>query len=176
MDRFIADITEYSRNLRLDTSANLIDFNTLLKESFEHVKYMLPGPATYSINIDGDLPFYTDLERLKMIMNNLVSNSIRYKAYGREPIIEFKVLVTKDKVEIDVIDNGTGIEEKHVARVFEMFYRGSDRNVGSGLGLFIVKETIDKLKGKIIITSELDIGTKVHLEIPNLSAQANSSL
>ena len=176
MDRFIADITEYSRNLRLDTSANLIDFNTLLKESFEHVKYMLPGPATYSINIDGDLPFYTDLERLKMIMNNLVSNSIRYKAYGREPIIEFKVLVTKDKVEIDVIDNGTGIEEKHLARVFEMFYRGSDRNVGSGLGLFIVKETIDKLKGKIIITSELDIGTKVHLEIPNLSAQANSSL
>jgi PAS domain S-box-containing protein len=175
MDRFIADITEYSRNLRLDTIANLIDFNKLVKDSFEHVQYMMPGPASYLVNITGDLPFYTDYERLKIVVNNLISNSIRYKAYGREPVIKFNVDVSENNTRIEVIDNGVGIEEKHLNRVFEMFYRGSDKNVGSGLGLFIVKETIDKLAGSVIITSELGIGTKVFVEIPNLSAVANTS-
>ena len=175
MDRFIADITQYSRNLRFDTIVNQIDFEKLFKDSFEHVQYMLAGPATSSIKIKGDLPFYSDHERLKIVFNNLISNSIRYKGYGRDSVIELNVAIDKDKAEIDIIDNGLGIEEKHINRVFEMFYRANDKNVGSGLGLFIVKETIEKLKGTIAITSKLGVGTQVHIEIPNLFAEAEIS-
>ena len=171
MDRFIADITEYTRNLRLDTAANLIDFEKMFKESFEHVQYMLPGPASSSVNIIGDVPFYSDYERLKMVFNNLISNSIRYKGYKREPKIEFNVLLNNGKAVIDIIDNGLGIEEKHLDRVFEMFYRANDKNVGSGLGLFIVKETIEKLKGTITITSDLGYSTKVHIEVPSIAKE-----
>ena len=169
MDRFIADITEYSRNLRLDTVANLIDFEKLFNESFEHVQYMLPGPASSSINIEGDMPFYSDYERLKMVLNNLISNSIRYKAYGREPEIKLNVVLKNGTAEIEIIDNGLGIEEKHIDKVFDMFYRANDKNVGSGLGLFIVKETVDKLKGTIAITSILGSSTKVSIKLPNLA-------
>ena len=56
-----------------------------------------------------------------------------------------------------------------------MFYRANDKNVGSGLGLFIVKETIEKLKGTIFITSEIGVGTTVHIEIPNLSTKVDTS-
>jgi signal transduction histidine kinase len=175
MDRFIADITQYSRNLRFDTIANEIDFENLFNESFEHVQYMLAGPATSSVNVKGNSPFYSDHERLKMVFNNLISNSIRYKGYGRDTVIELNVTIDEDKAEIDVIDNGLGIEEKHLSHVFEMFYRANDKNVGSGLGLFIVKETIEKLKGTIEITSELGVSTQVHIEIPNLSAEAETS-
>jgi signal transduction histidine kinase len=175
MDRFIADITQYSRNLRFDTIANEIDFEDLFKESFEHVQYMLAGPATSSINIKGEFPFYSDHERLKIVFNNLISNSIRYKGYGRDTVIELNVTIDEEKAEIDVIDNGLGIGEEHLSRVFEMFYRANDKNVGSGLGLFIVKETIEKLKGTIIITSEVGVGTTVHIEIPNLSDEADAN-
>ncbi len=172
MDRFIADITEYSRNLRLDTVANKIDFEKLFEEAFDHIQYMLPGPATYSIHSKGKVPFYSDYERLKMVINNLVSNSIRYKAYGRDPHIEFRVELAKKMAKVDVIDNGIGIDKKHLDHVFEMFYRANDKNVGSGLGLFIVKETVEKLNGTISISSELNAGTKVHLELPNLEKKA----
>jgi PAS domain S-box-containing protein len=168
MDRFITDITEYSRNLRLETLANLIDFDKLFTESFNQIQYMLPGPATSSISITGKTPFYSDYERLKMVMNNLISNSIRYKAYGREPAIELNVKITKEKAIIEVNDNGIGIGEKHLQRVFEMFYRANDINVGSGLGLFIVKETIEKLRGTVSITSQLNTGTRVSITLPNL--------
>jgi signal transduction histidine kinase len=168
MDRFINDITEYSRNLRLETISNNIDFNKLFKDSFEHIQYMLPEPATYSVNISGKLPFYSDYERLRMVINNLISNSIRYKAYGREPHIEFNVEINSTKAVIKVNDNGIGIEEKHLNRVFEMFYRASDKNVGSGLGLFIVNETIEKLDGSISISSQINTGTEVQIILPNL--------
>lgn len=168
MDRFISDITEYSRNLRLDTNANLVDFNKLIKEAFDHIQFMHPGPATYEIKISGKVGFYTDYERLRMIFNNLISNSIRYKFYGRDPHIEFNIKLSKKKAEINIIDNGIGIAKEHLNKVFDMFYRANDKNVGSGLGLFIVKETVDKLKGEINITSKLNEGTQIHLELPNM--------
>ncbi len=175
MDRFIAEITEYSRNLRLETISNLIDFKKMFTDSFEHVKFMLPGPASSSIKIKGDEPFYSDYERLKIVINNLISNSIRYKGYGRDPELKFRIKVNKKYAEIDVIDNGIGIDKKHIKKVFDMFYRASDKNVGSGLGLFIVKETIEKLNGEISISSKLNEGTSVHIKLPNLASEAIST-
>jgi len=176
MDRFISDITEYSRNLRLNTVSNKIDFDKLINESFSHIQYMLPEAATYKANITNKADFYSDYERIRMVINNLISNSIRYKAYGRAPHIDFTIVTNSKMVKIDICDNGIGIEEKHLNHVFEMFYRATDKNVGSGLGLFIVKETIEKLKGTISITSEINKGTKVHIELPNLKriAKANN--
>jgi PAS domain S-box-containing protein len=167
MDRFIADITEYSRNLRLETAAERIDFNQLFKESFEQVQFMIPGPGTFTIDIEGEAEFYSDHERLKMVINNLVSNSLRYKAYNRNPEIKFSVELTQKKAIIEVTDNGLGIAKKHLPYVFDMFYRASDKNVGSGLGLFIVRETIEKLKGSVEITSRINDGTTVKIELPN---------
>ena len=169
MNRFITEITEYSRNLRLDTMASSIDFNKLFLEAFDHLQYVMPSPVKHSISISGKTPFYTDHDRLKMVVNNLLSNSIRYKAYNRDVFIALNVVITNEKVQIDVADNGIGIGKKHLSHVFEMFYRANNQNIGSGLGLFIVKETIEKLDGTISITSQSNEGTQVHIELPNLA-------
>jgi signal transduction histidine kinase len=102
--------------------------------------------------------------RLKVIFNNLISNAIRYSS-KENPKIEITVKVKENTAEIIVADNGIGIEEEHLPNVFKMFYRATEKNTGSGLGLYIVKESIDKLKGTITINSKENEGTKVLLKI-----------
>ncbi|HCR52837.1 MAG TPA: hybrid sensor histidine kinase/response regulator, partial [Cytophagales bacterium] len=70
------------------------------------------------------------------------------------------------KTSLTFQDNGIGIFSDLKDKVFEMFYRASDRSNGSGLGLYIVKETIDKLEGKVSIDSQIGIGTTVEIDIP----------
>ena len=67
-----------------------------------------------------------------------------------------------------VEDNGKGIEEEHLPNLCKMFYRATDDNAGSGLGLYIVKEAVDKLNGSLLIESEVHVGTKVRLTIPEI--------
>ena len=72
---------------------------------------------------------------------------------------------------IIVKDNGIGIDRKNIGKIFDMFYRVSETSIGSGLGLYIVKETVDKLSGKINVESEKGVGTTFQLNIPNLLLQ-----
>jgi signal transduction histidine kinase len=72
-------------------------------------------------------------------------------------------------MEITVSDNGEGISEKSISKIFEMFYRGTSTSVGTGLGLYITKEILNKLQGTIFVTSELGVGTIVTY-IPLVSA------
>ena len=71
-------------------------------------------------------------------------------------------------IEITVSDNGEGISEKSISKVFEMFYRGTSTSVGTGLGLYITKEILNKLQGTISVASELGKGTIVTINLPNL--------
>ena len=119
------------------------------------------------ISISGRSSFYSDQRRIKVIFNNLISNAIRY-SNGKDPVIEIDVKINKINADIVISDNGTGIERKHQRKVFEMFYRATDINAGSGLGLYIVKESIDKLNGDIDMVSDVGKGTKFLISLPNL--------
>ena len=66
-------------------------------------------------------------------------------------------------------DNGIGIDNKHLDKIFGMFYRATKFSKGSGMGLYIVKETIDKLKGSITVESRLNEGSKFTVSLPNLN-------
>jgi signal transduction histidine kinase len=69
-------------------------------------------------------------------------------------------------IEITVEDNGLGIGEEHLKKIFDMFYRASTDSKGSGLGLFIARETAAKLGGKISVESKLGVGSKFSLTVP----------
>ena len=71
-------------------------------------------------------------------------------------------------MEIDIKDKGKGIDKKYQNDVFKMFFRATDQNAGSGLGLYIVKETVNKLKGNISLESELNKGTTLRMRLPNM--------
>lgn len=167
-DNFIHDILSISKNARLGVPNEKIDLETMVKEVFEQIKFVNHKRVTKKIDIQGRCPLYSDRSRLRVIFNNLISNSVRYQN-GSQPKVEVSAKIDKEAVEITVRDNGTGISKEHLKNVFNMFYRATDANAGSGLGLYIVKETVEKLKGTIKIDSVEGSSTVVVVQIPNLS-------
>ncbi len=168
-DSFIREILDQSRNSRLEIKREEILFESLIDETFNQLKFATTtGTAVERIvHIKQDKSFYSDRWRLKVILNNIFSNSIRYRN-GRDPVIKVNVEIEDHKALVEIEDNGRGISKEHIHKVYQMFYRATDDGAGSGLGLYIVKETIDKLQGMINIESEEGKGTKVKLEIPEL--------
>ena len=72
---------------------------------------------------------------------------------------------------MQVIDNGMGISELSIGKVFDMFYRGTKLSAGTGLGLYICKEIVNKLNGEISLQSKLDVGTTIDIIIPKLNSK-----
>ena len=170
-DHFIKEILDQSRNSRLDVKREEILFEPIIDETFNQLSFATPtGKAVEKIiSVQQEKPFYCDRWRLKVILNNIISNAIRYRN-GRDPVIKVNVDVTEKYAQVSIEDNGKGIAKEHLKNVCRMFYRATDDGAGSGLGLYIVKETVDKLNGSIKIDSEEGKGTTVKLMIPEVAA------
>ncbi len=168
-DDFIKEILDQSRNSRLEVKREEILFEPLIDETFTQLRFATSTGQSVEkiIKIEQEKPFYSDRWRLKVILNNIISNAIRYRN-GKDPIIKVNVVINRNQATLAIEDNGKGIEKDHLPNVYKMFYRATDDGAGSGLGLYIVKEAIDKLNGKIEIASEVGKGTIVTLAIPEI--------
>jgi signal transduction histidine kinase len=170
LDDTLKEILEYSRNARNEVSIEQLNIKALIEENMERLKY-LEGYTnlTKKITIVGETPVYSDAYRLSVIFNNLLSNSIKYRDINRsDSFINIDVEVSATEIKIDFVDNGTGIHQNLLPKIFNMFFRASTRSEGAGLGLYIVKEAVEKLKGKIDVKSALDVGTSFYIRIPNM--------
>lgn len=169
LDYLLKDIIQFSRNSHLKINTEKIDFDHLIKTTFElHKFFEVSGDVEKNYVIKGDVEFKSDKFRLEVILSNLVSNAIRYSNLNQNSAsLSVDVLIDKDWATIKVTDNGVGIDEEQLDRIFDMFYRGIDDNTGSGLGLYIVKETIDKLSGRIFVNSISGKGSEFMVQIPN---------
>jgi signal transduction histidine kinase len=171
LDLFIKEIINLSRNSRLGITASEIDFEELIREIFESQHYSSSADNIARIvEIEDGLSFYTDRQRLSIILNNLISNGLKYvNPYEINPHIKLKVYsAPENKCIIEVSDNGIGISEMYLPKIFEMFFRATQEFSGSGLGLYIVKETVEKLKGKISVKSKMRQGSTFKVTLPNL--------
>jgi signal transduction histidine kinase len=168
-DHFIMEILDQSRNSRLEVKREEILFRPLIDETFNQLKFATNAGLGVEkvIKINQEQPFFSDRWRLKVILNNIISNAIRYRN-GRDPVIKVNVDITEQAAAVAIEDNGKGIEKDHLPNIYKMFYRATDDGAGSGLGLYIVKEAIEKLNGHINIESEVGKGTTVTLKIPAL--------
>ena len=170
LDRFISDIIDYSRNTRLEINCVEVNFAQIIEESFKHLNYM-PGCSTLLklINIDDHAKLYSDDRRLSIIFNNLISNAIKYqKPDIEDSFVNIEAEITAEELKVEIEDNGIGIDEQYLDKIFDMFYRASPEAKGSGLGLYIVHETLEKLEGSIAVESTLGQGTKFTISIPNM--------
>jgi signal transduction histidine kinase len=97
-------------------------------------------------------------------------NAIRfYDEHKDSHIINIRLLTTPVKASIEIEDNGVGMTDAEANSVFEMFYRGSHKNAGSGVGLYVASEALKKINGNIKVESEYGQGSKFIIEIPNLA-------
>ncbi len=171
MDGFILDILDYSRNARSEFKKEEIDFPELLTEVIHHVKYAgsTNDPSEIKIFVEGKNTFISDRSRITIIMNNLISNAIRYQNTAlNNQFVKINVVLSKKDATICVSDNGIGIPKELQNKIFDMFYRVNGNSVGSGLGLYIVKEAVEKLKGTIKVNSKPGEGSEFLVNIPNV--------
>ena len=167
-DSFIKDIIELTKNARVKPKRQKIDFRKLVDETFEYLQYSTNSePPEANLNLRQKKEFYSDGNRMKVIFNNIISNSLKYGQQDN-PKIDINIEVQNGHAQIDISDNGKGIEKKYQDDVFKMFFRATDENAGSGLGLYIVRETISKLKGNIALESEPNKGTRLKMKLPNM--------
>jgi len=171
LDGFILDILDYSRNARMELKLQEIHFTELVNDIVAGLKYMTPEnrPIDISVDVKQLAPFYSDDGRINIIVNNLVSNAIRYGDYTKpNSYIQIHIVADAEKAILTVQDNGIGINKEKHSKIFDIFYRVSKVSKGSGLGLYIVKETVEKLHGEIQLHSELGKGSEFIIDLPNL--------
>tara|TARA_R110002012_G_scaffold252147_1_gene430571 strand:- start:391068 stop:392831 length:1764 start_codon:yes stop_codon:yes gene_type:complete len=122
---------------------------------------------SFTIDIESNLYFKSEWYIVNTILQNLIENSIKYVDEEKaNPVVEVKIFKKKGKIHVKVCDNGEGIEEKHLSKIFDMFYRASENGSGTGLGLFIMKRAIERLKGEVSVSSELKKGSTFEVKIP----------
>ena len=170
LDHFILDVLDYCRSKRLEIKPERIDFKELIENISDNLRHMNSGNRNVDIKISITQykEFCSDKIGVGIVLNNLVSNAIRYQnPMSEQPFVDIEVEATDKTANIIVKDNGIGISKEGQTKIFDMFYRVSDETDGTGLGLFLVKETIEKLNGKINVESELGKGSVFQILIPN---------
>jgi signal transduction histidine kinase len=165
-DQFIKDIIDYSRNKRTKDVLKQLSLKEIVDDAIEQLQY---AENVKKITIKKRLlvdKTYSDNLRLRIIINNLLSNAIKYADFNKEnPFISITTHTSGTDLIIQIEDNGIGISKQYLNRIFEMFFV-TNKNKGTGLGLYIVKEAIENLKGNITVESKINIGTKFIVTIP----------
>jgi PAS domain S-box-containing protein len=168
LDHFIGDVLSHSKNLKMEVTISKVDFTNVIDRTFSDLNY-LEGASDIrkSIKIEG-IDFYSDPWRISEIFRNLISNAIKYRQMqGIQSEVNIRVHVDHLRAEVIFADNGIGIDETNLAKIFEMFYRATEQSDGSGIGLYIVKNAVDKLGGQINVSSKLRQGTRFSIVLPN---------
>jgi signal transduction histidine kinase len=167
-DQFIRDIVDYSKNKRIEIIVKTVSLNKLINDTIVLHNHNLNTDKiviTKRLLVD---EVRSDSLRLKIILNNLLSNAIKYiDESKKEMSISIRTYNSGVFHKIEIADNGIGIQDEYRDHIFDMFF-AINKNKGSGLGLYIVKETLEKLNGSITVFSESNVGSKFTVTIPNL--------
>ena len=168
LDEYIKNTHEYYKLKSGMMQFVEINFNHLLNDIA--ALFRIAGRMdniTFSSKVVQTEPFFSDEISIKMILNNLLSNAFNYqRKSAADKFVDVLIEVINNNVEITVKDNGIGIHESHINNIFTMFYRATSEENGSGLGLYNVKDALNKLNGTIDVTSTVNTGTIFKVIIP----------
>jgi signal transduction histidine kinase len=169
LDDFIQSIHDYYNLNRGELEIKQIDFKELVDEQTRIFNFTyLVSDVQFKTTISQREVFRGDELSIKLIMNNIISNAFKYqRKENKEKIVDLNILVENGLATIEVQDNGVGIAENYLGDIFNMFFRASSQEVGSGFGLYNVKAAITKLNGKITVDSEVNKGTTFKVTIQN---------
>lgn len=167
LDHFISDVLSHSKNLKMELKVEKVDFLQIIERTLDDLSYLKGADRVKKeIALEG-VDFYSDPWRIGEIMRNLISNAIKYRRLGESEVnISIHINVSPTQCLISFGDNGIGIDKNNLDRIFEMFYRASGQSEGSGLGLYIVKNAVERIGGSIRVVSELNKGTVFTIELP----------
>ncbi len=159
---FIQEIIDYSKNNRSSIHIEKVRISEVLSETLEELKD-IPNFDRVSIHSEGLIidEMSTDRLRIKIILNNIISNAIQYQRNqeSHESKIWIRSEENQEYTKIQIKDNGQGIRKDVSDKIFGMFFRGTTSSTGSGLGLYIAKNAVEKMNGKIEFQSTFGEGS-----------------
>ena len=168
LDDFIAEIIDFSSNERKEVVCDEVDFESIVRNIIDELSFLdSEQEVRKEVKVIQKGPFISDKRRVAVIFRNLISNALKYYDGSKEdPYLKIEVESDSNIARIVIEDNGIGISKDEQEEVFKMFYRATERSTGSGLGLYIILETVEKLQGTIKMDSQKYEGTKFVIEIP----------
>jgi signal transduction histidine kinase len=170
LENVLNNILDYSRNAKSELKIQPVTVYPVVEQALVDMQYSDEAKNIKVItNVPADLTLNTDVIRFSIIVNNLISNAIKYSDHRKEtPTVSVNAQRANGHIQLSVEDNGEGIGEEQLQKIFSMFYRASSKSSGSGLGLYLVKETIDRLGGTIAVESTLGKGSVFTVQIPDV--------
>lgn len=124
-----------------------------------------------NIHVEQSESFYTDINCFKIFVKNLILNAVNFSDESKtEKFVDILVNASGRSCSIHVNDNGIGISPEEQDKIFQLFYRGTAKAAGSGVGLYVVHEIVKKLGGSISVNSAVGAGANFFVWIPNLAA------
>ncbi|WP_375585371.1 ATP-binding protein [Cyclobacterium xiamenense] len=171
LDDFIYKMLDFYRSTKIENKIVPIHFQDILDQLIEEYKLKWDlSCVELKFQIEQEGVFFSDESKIRVVINNLFSNAYKFQKESGPGWICIRVQARKDKAFLEVSDNGIGIEEKHQTDVFNLFHRATQRNVGSGLGLYMVKESVEQLKGTVRLSSDVGKGTVIRVDLPSLES------
>lgn len=169
LDEFIKSMLNYARVNRVDLSPERINLKEITQMCVRELEYLENFNAIQILLVcdEGEI-IVSDPLRIRIIFSNIISNA--YKYYNADVRSYLKIEIHKNVQGVHIVftDNGIGIKAEHMDKIFNMFYRATERSQGSGLGMYIVKQAVEKLKGRIMLKSEYGKGTKISITLPGV--------
>jgi signal transduction histidine kinase len=174
LDEFIKQLTQFSQDARLKSVRQPIAFEEFVEDVLRDLRFMESAARMdIRVKVDQQGEFHSDPIRLGIVFNNLISNAIKYQDTKKPlPSLEVNIVANGKAAVCQFSDNGLGIDQEHLEKIFDLFFRASVQASGSGLGLYITHNAIQKLEGKVTVESELGVGTTFTLTIPNQVEEA----
>lgn len=168
LDLFVQNLINYHQNMKNGQLLAKVNFDLMFDEIVSNYRHFDGASDVRFIkDIQAEGSFSLDEMRLKMVLNNFVSNAIKFRDRTKpDPFIKLTVQAEDENLVISCEDNGIGIEEELLPRIYDMFYRITEDNNGSGIGLYIAKEASEKMGGTIKVDSNIGSGSKFLIIIP----------
>jgi len=151
LEMYIDKLALYSRNSTQELKYENVNVVALVEDIIEAHRFQPEASRlTFRISASGMEEIVTDVFRLQLVLSNLIANAIKYHDPAQEnPFVEIFFRNEIRQMEIQVTDNGLGIDEVYLDKIFNLYQRATSTGNGSGIGLHMVKEAVDKLNGKI---------------------------
>jgi signal transduction histidine kinase len=174
MDHLIVDVLSYSRIVRGELTLHPVNLSDLLGGIVE--TYPALSPFQAKIKVPPDLPLVQGNEAaLTQCFSNLLDNAVKFVKPGQIPQINIKGEKDGGWIRIWVEDNGIGIPKTFQKQLFGMFQRGSNSQEGTGIGLAIVRKTVERMGGRVGVISEPDQGSRFWIELKSADSMEKVS-
>ncbi len=169
LDMFVDNIFAYYKIRHGETNIQEINFETLVNNQIDIFGVItLMHKINFKHTIEQNMPFHSDSIKLTIILSNLLSNAFKYqKQDNPDKQVNLEIKVKNGEAVITISDNGIGIEYDYQKNIFDLFYRATTNEPGSGIGLYNVKDAILKLNGTVSVQSEINKGSTFTITIPS---------